>query len=624
MKTVILPFCIFSPFQDLVFILLTPLLILLTFSAAKYGGWTESLVLFGLALAVGHYFPGILRAYGDKPLFRRYAIRLILAPVFLIIVTGWFAYRDLRLVILLQMLWGGWHWAMQVYGFARIYDAKNAVEARMSPLMDRTICVLWFGMCLLINDPAPYIRTFYESGGQLLNASAVRSFTQLWFVATIAVTVLYAIASILRRRWPNPLKVSFLVLTFVYLSYTTSMIEHPTVGFVMFESWHDIQYLAIVWFFNINRVKKVPNAGFVLRCLFRPRAILVLAYIGLCLVFGLLNFAWNLFENEAVVRVVLSLVTSAALLHYYLDGFIWRIRENETRDALGVHSSPSQPPILNPAVSISRLVPAWGRHALLWLLFLAPVALYLVNPSSRTTAMIIQENVTATLPDSPLARLDLANALKDAGRLREGKIHFEKAIELAPELLEPRIVLGMVLAQEGDLAGARSILERALTIAPDNAEAHNNLAVVLDEQGDSGKARRHLERAVDLNPGNALYENNLGRVLAKIGDLENARRHHEQALRIDPEFSDASYQLGITLAKQGDLNSAMKHLREAVRIDPANYLAHNALGGILMNMGKMSQAKVHFEHALQINPGYLSAQQNLARALEDLGEAQPR
>src|SRR5436190_18572201 len=74
---------IFGPVQDLAFVLLTPLLILGTFAAARRGAWMDGLLAFALALATAHYLPGILRAYGDRALFQRFRVRLIVAPIFL-------------------------------------------------------------------------------------------------------------------------------------------------------------------------------------------------------------------------------------------------------------------------------------------------------------------------------------------------------------------------------------------------------------------------------------------------------------------------------------------------------------------------------------------------------------
>src|SRR5262245_2637349 len=147
---------IFSPLQDMAFVLFTPLVILLIFAAAQRGGWMDGLVAFALALAMAHYFPGILRAYGDRGLFRRFRMRLIIAPIFLLATTTWFAYLNLNFIFLLTGLWGAWHWMMQIYGFARIYDAKVEAGSRTGARLDQAICLLWFGICIfVVNNVMP-------------------------------------------------------------------------------------------------------------------------------------------------------------------------------------------------------------------------------------------------------------------------------------------------------------------------------------------------------------------------------------------------------------------------------------------------------------------------------------
>jgi len=65
----------FSPLEDMAFVLLTPILILAVFSLARHAAWMDGLLTFGLTLAMGHYLPGILRAYGDRALFHRFRTR---------------------------------------------------------------------------------------------------------------------------------------------------------------------------------------------------------------------------------------------------------------------------------------------------------------------------------------------------------------------------------------------------------------------------------------------------------------------------------------------------------------------------------------------------------------------
>jgi tetratricopeptide (TPR) repeat protein len=614
---------IFSPLQDMTFVLLTPLLILLTLAAAGRAGWVDGLLTFGLVLAMAHYLPGMLRAYGDRALFRRFRVRLIVAPLVLITFTAWLAYLAFHIVLLLARLWGQWHWMMQVYGFARIYDAKTRSAARTPAWLDQLMCLTWFGMCVYVlnNDLPSYVTSFYESGGPRVPAEAFVWLTQAWLALTVAITLIYVIhtfTAVRDARGPNPLKLVFMVVTFVYLKYTVSVVQRPLMGLVMFESWHDIQYLAIVWLFNLNRARKSPEAGRFIRFLFRPRAVLVCVYVGMCLIFGSLAHAWSLFQDQIAVRVALSLVTSFGLLHYYLDGFIWKIREKETSQALGVRPAGDVPdrghvnrehPTVVPA-----LIPAWARHAALWLLFFVPAGLFfsIELKGNVPRSMRIYEDVLEAFPDSPQTHYQLGRELQEAGRLREAKVHLQRALAGAPEMLPAHISLGVLLSDQREFAEARTHFEHALRIDPHNAEVHNDLGIVFDEQGELASAKAHLERAVAIDPNYALAQNNLGIVFAKLGDLEKARAHCERAVYIDPDFADAYYQLGMMMAKQGDLDGAGEKLGKSLRIDPNQHLAHNSFGEVLVRQGKLSDAKLHFEQALRIKPGYVTAQQNLA------------
>jgi Tfp pilus assembly protein PilF len=571
----------FSPFKDMAFVLLTPLPILLSFAAARRGGWMDGLLTFGLALAMAHYLPGVLRAYGDRALLRRYRLRLVLAPLFLISITTWFAYLNLHAVIFLALLWGQWHWMMQIYGFARIYDAKAEPEARTPARLDQAICLLWFGMCVFVlnNDLSSYVTRFYESGGPLIPPEVFVWLPRAWLALTAVVTIYYLVqtlSAIRSGRWPNPLKLVFIAVTLFYLRYTVSVMERPLAGLVMFESWHDIQYLAIVWVFNLNRARRSADAGSFIRFFFRPRLVPLAAYLGLCLIFGSLAHAWSLFENQTIVRIALSIVTSAGLLHYYLDGFIWKIRESETGEALGVRTGEGRE-----AVAPRIMWPALARHAALWLLFAVPVTFLFVQESKGNVARPLQiyEQVAEAFPDSAQPHYQLGRELQDQGRLREAKVQYEKALTLAPNLLPAHVFLGVLLTDQRDLAAARPHFEYALRVDPRNAEVHNDLGIVLDDQGDPQAARVHLERAVSLDPAYALAHTNLGMVLVKLGDT----------------------------------TGAVQHLNQALRLDSDQFLAHNSLGELLLKEGKATEAKGHFEQALRINPGFGAARKNLAQ-----------
>jgi Flp pilus assembly protein TadD len=572
----------FGPIHDLAFVLLTPLAILLTFAIAGRMNWLDGLIAFALASAMGHYLPGILRAYGDRALFLRYRFRLIVAPLFLYGFTLLMAWLNYNFVFLLVGIWGAWHWTMQVYGFARIYDARSGLEGTTSPLLERALCILWFGMSVFIlNDVLQvYFADFYRSGGAVLTATSVWWFTRVWLWVTVAVTVAYTIQTLQVLRAggrPNPIKFIFIAITFIYLKYTASQIDRPVVGYAMFEMWHDIQYLSIVWVFNLARARKSPEAGKFIRFLFRPRAVLAIGYIALCLGFGALTHAWRLFEDNTWIRLAAAVVPGTAMLHYYLDGFIWRIREPETRVALGVDAT-QQEESARPSL---RRISGRIRHALLWLLLLVPGVVFLVMESNSSDArppLYVYQDLVETFPDSPHAQFELGRILQDMGQLREARPHFERSLALSPNDYLTLTRLGALLADQGELKGAQTMFERALKIDSTKAELQNNLGTVLDELGELPAARIHLESAVALDPDYALAQGNLGIVLGRIGDL----------------------------------NGSVSHLEKSLQIDPLQPVMHNSLGESLLKMGRSDEARMHFEQALSLAPDLLKAKQNLA------------
>src|SRR5262249_16885910 len=162
----------------------------------------------------------------------RFRTRLTVAPLVLFTVTGVFAYLNLHIILLVALFWGQWHWMMQVFGFARIYDAKAKTRARTPPWLDHVTCLLWFRICVFVlnTDLPTYLTNFYQSGGPRIPAEAFTWFTRAWLIATIVLTAVYlmrTVATIRQGHTPNPLKFIFVAVTFIYLAHTAGVAERP-------------------------------------------------------------------------------------------------------------------------------------------------------------------------------------------------------------------------------------------------------------------------------------------------------------------------------------------------------------------------------------------------------------
>lgn len=80
-----------------------------------------------------------------------------------------------------------------------------------------------------------------------------------------------------------------------------------------------------------------------------------------------------------------------------------------------------------------------------------------------------------TLPDRSDVRVQLANMLKDSGRLAEAQAHYRVALAADPQNADIALQLGRSLKMSGHLSEAAGMLEHALQLAPDLADAATEL-----------------------------------------------------------------------------------------------------------------------------------------------------
>src|SRR2546430_7403532 len=187
---------ILNSWRDLILYVGTPLFLLPMFLLAQARWSAQDIYLFvGAFGAVGHHLPGMIRAYGDRALFRRFRWRFIFAPIFLLSICVAFYWWDLKGIILIVFFWGVWHGMMQTYGFCRIYDAKTGSFAALTRRLDFATCGIWFAAAVLLSSPrmTDTLEAYYASGGPYVSPTLLRSAQQAILFTAIAVSVLFLI-----------------------------------------------------------------------------------------------------------------------------------------------------------------------------------------------------------------------------------------------------------------------------------------------------------------------------------------------------------------------------------------------------------------------------------------------
>jgi Tfp pilus assembly protein PilF len=615
---------ILSSWRDLILYVGTPALLVPLFAFAQARWNAETIYLFVAAFgATGHHLPGMIRAYGDRALFERFRYRFIFAPIFLLAVCVAFTWWDLKGIILIVFFWGVWHGMMQTYGFCRIYDAKAGSFAAFTRRLDFAVCAIWFATAVLLSPQrlATTLETYYASGGRFIAPGALHAMQQVMLAGAIGVAVLFLgnyVWMWVRGQRPNPVKVALLITSIGFWWYCNNIVANILVGIALFEVFHDVQYLSLVWIYNRNRVEKDSTISGFMRFVFRRSGSLLGLYVGLVLAYGSLSFFKEV-QIDVVRRALTGLVAASGLLHFYYDGFIWKVREKSTREHLGLTGGAGA------TAAARNLFPSWMLHGLKWVaVFVIPLgALWIGQVRSKTPETDRLAWISQDLPESAPAHYKYGRALQDSHQIDEAAKQFRAASQLSPDNEAIRYSLGKALLEQGNFMESLGELEQALKKDPRNADFHSDYGYVLANLGHSEQAADELATAVRLNPKSLRVHYNYATFLGQNNQPDQAIQEFQKCLELNPKSADAHYYLGRLFFAKDELQSARTHYVETTRLNPTAPV-HNNLGVVYLRLGQIPESIEQFNEALRMHdPDEAEAAENLRLVLEHTGANNP-
>jgi len=603
---------ILDSWRDLILYVGTPLLLVPVFALAQARWSPQDIYLFVAAFgAMGHHLPGMIRAYGDRALFERFKWRFIFAPLFLLAVCTAFFWWDLKGILLVVFFWGVWHGLMQTYGFCRIYDAKTGTFDTLTRRLDFAMCVIWFATAVALS---PYrlsdtLDTYYMCGGPFIPPSMVQLGQGLILLLAVAVSGLFV--AHFCRLWiigkrPNPVKVALLVTSIAFWWYCNNLVANILVGIALFEVFHDVQYLSLVWIYNRNRVEKDSNIAGFMRFVFRRSGSLVGLYVGLVLAYGSVSYINAHIGMDTVKRILTGVVTASTLLHFYYDGFIWKVRERSTRQSLGLAGGTAD-------VTLGGVLPSWAWHGLKWVaVFVLPLGalwfwqIHLAIPEVQRQAWVV-----ADVPIGAKPHFDYGSALQKEGRLEEAVEQYKIGLQFNPKDAKAHTSLAIALTGQAKFDAAVPHMETALRLEPNNPDFHLVYATLLQRIGHNDEAALHFETAIRLKPDSVEAHYSYAAFLAGLGNNDEYISELRRVLQLRPDYPYAELRLADALFANGNLKEAEGHYLAALRADPKLTVAYNSLGKVYLSQGQISQAMIQFSEALRLNPEYKEAEENL-------------
>ncbi len=559
-----------GPRVDIPLLIATPLLLIPLFTFASRH-LSDEMIIVGVTLfgANAHHLPGLMRAYGDPAFRARFRLRLISAPIAIVAICLASFHLDLGGLLFVTFLWGIWHALAQVYGIGRMYDGRAGLISERTARLDKAVCFAWFlgGFLFSQHRLGLALTELYRCGIPAMAPEAIGALRWLWLGATAAVTIAWSVEQtrLARTGRGNPLKVLLFASSFGFWWYANIPIESAVVGVVLFEAFHDVQYLTTVWLYNQKLVQKGGRLGAFSSVLFRPGAIGIAIYVGLCCIYGSSGLIAKTILGEGAVKTLGALVLASLLLHFYYDSFLWTVRDPSVRDDFDLARDPQSAAPIVPGGGHWR----WRRPpGLAWALFVVPLAaLWLAQLRAGTDDPIWQAKLAQTLPEHEIALLGLASALFEQGRADEAIESLERAAEHHPRSVATLRSLVEGYARTGRTAAAQESFERLERLGGLDARTLTGVALLRHESAPRSAEILYL-RALELDPGHLGARMNLASLLLDRQRPAEARAQLQIARRTAPTDPSIVYYLGIVELALADPTAATEAFEAALRLAP--------------------------------------------------------
>ncbi|MFB3924202.1 MAG: hypothetical protein ACE145_20970 [Terriglobia bacterium] len=283
----------------------------------------------GFATISRTYFDADERARRGRWLWASLAFFVALGPVMILLHLGdWLEF--------LTILWGYFHIYRQHYGFMMMYKKKNRDFAREDMRLDKIFFTAAFYYPFLTfplhNQHAAEIVPFP------IPPRLASIYENVLLLAVILISLVYAARQVSKWRqglslnWPKQILFAA-AIPINFLLFRSAM---PILGvYAAVTIFHNIQYHRLVWFYNRNKYGAADQArryGFA--ALVNSRW---LAYVACAALYAIIFDVVPRFVLKTEVglmnvgtrnEIIFSFFAAPGLLHYWIDGHIWKVRSD--------------------------------------------------------------------------------------------------------------------------------------------------------------------------------------------------------------------------------------------------------------------------------------------------------
>jgi tetratricopeptide (TPR) repeat protein len=178
---------------------------------------------------------------------------------------------------------------------------------------------------------------------------------------------------------------------------------------------------------------------------------------------------------------------------------------------------------------------------------------------------------------------------------------FQKIVQIEPNQVEDRLLLGQLYTLKHDTANAKAQFEQARRIEPNSEDVVLNLARLYGEQNNLPQAISLLQ---SVPPDERTFKIDLALAAAydQSSNTKLAIAAYQAALNLQPDNLDAQRGLAEDLLANNQADAALKIFQGIAAQDPEDVRSFLRIAELERTQGHLKQAEAALEHARALNP----------------------
>jgi hypothetical protein len=273
----------------------------------------ENLLVFVtlLLLAEPHFgatWPFFLNNKNYKYIIKN-KINLIILPIIITFLSIFLFFYFQNFFYLIFLIFNFFHVTRQSIGVSKLFvKDRNELEFHSQ-------LIIFFGFIFLIIA----VLRFY------LKLELINDNLMIFNLIILSVIFLFLFYNFVKFKISENV---YTLITGILIFYPICFVDKPVHGIIMGVTMHYIQYLALTYKISLKRLN--DDDKILKNKTFNKNYLLIIILYGVIMAIFSLSNTQNIFDTNIGYLLIIPL--TGQILHFYLDSFLWKFREEHHRD----------------------------------------------------------------------------------------------------------------------------------------------------------------------------------------------------------------------------------------------------------------------------------------------------